>query len=173
MVLVGLPGCGKSTVGRELARRLGLAFYDSDRLIEQRAGCSISDLFARDGEEAFRDVEESVLQQLLETQSGVLATGGGAVLRPANRQRLREFGPVVYLRSSPEELFRRLRHDAQRPLLQVEDKLTRLRELFAQRDPLYCQTAHLVIDMGNPSVPRLVKTVLRQLELAGELPARP
>jgi len=171
--LVGLPGSGKSTIGRQLARRLNLPFTDSDHVIEQRIGCSIRDFFAREGETAFRDVEEAVIEQLTRSEPGVLATGGGTVLRPLNRQRLREAGPVIYLRSTPEEVFRRVRHDAKRPLLQVGDPLQRLRDLYAERDPLYRETAHFVVETGRPSVGRLVQMILAQLELAGLIPGRP
>jgi shikimate kinase len=173
IALVGLPGSGKSTVGRQLARRLDLPFQDSDHVIEQRLGCSIRDFFAREGEAAFRDVEEAVIGELTQGPAIVLATGGGTVLRPANRQRLREAGSVIYLRSTPEEVFRRVRHDAKRPLLQVEDPMQRLRDLYDERDPLYRETAHFVVETGRPSVSRLVNMVLMQLELAGVLPARP
>lgn len=173
IILIGLPGSGKSTVGRQLARRLGLSFSDSDHVIEQRIGCSIRDFFSHEGEAAFRDVEEAVLQESTGAGSGVLATGGGAVLRPVNRQRLRDSGQVIYLRSTPEELFRRLRHDSNRPLLQVDDPLKRLRALYEERDPLYRETAHFVVETGRPSVPTLVNMILMQLELAGVLPARP
>ena len=173
LALVGLPGSGKSTVGRQLARRLQHPFNDSDHVIEQRIGCSIRDYFEREGESAFRDVEEAVIGELTQAQSCVLATGGGAVLRPANRQRLRGAGHVIYLRSSPEELFRRLRHDTNRPLLQVPDPMARLRSLYVERDPLYRETAHFIVETGRPSVARLVNTILMQLELAGVIPARP
>lgn len=167
--LVGLPGSGKSTVGRQLARRLQLHFSDSDQVIEQRIGCPIREYFEREGETSFRDIEEQVLDELTQ-QSGVLSTGGGAVLRDANRQRLHARGKVVYLKSTPEELMRRLRHDTQRPLLQVGDPLQRLRELYAVRDPLYRETAHFVIDTGRPSVATLVNMIVMQLELAGIVP---
>jgi len=167
--LVGLPGSGKSTVGRQLARRLQLRFSDSDQVIEQRIGCPIREYFEREGETSFRDIEEQVLDELSQ-QSGVLSTGGGAVLRDANRQRLHTRGKVVYLKSTPEELMRRLRHDTQRPLLQVGDPLQRLRELYAVRDPLYRETAHFVIDTGRPSVATLVNMIVMQLELAGVVP---
>jgi shikimate kinase len=171
--LVGLPGSGKSTVGRQLARRLNVPFTDADHAIEQQLGCSIRDFFEREGETAFRDVEQAVIEQLTHSGAGVLATGGGAVLRPLNRERLRNAGPVIYLRSTPEEVFRRVRHDAKRPLLQVDDPLQRLRDLFAERDPLYRETAHFVIETGRPSVGRLVQMILTQLELAGLVPTRP
>lgn len=167
--LVGLPGSGKSTVGRQLARRLQLPFADSDHVIEQRIGCPIRDFFEREGEQRFRDIEEQVLDELTR-QSGVLSTGGGAVLRSGNRERLHARGKVVYLKSTPEELFRRLRHDTQRPLLQVSDPLQRLRDLYADRDPLYRETAHFVIDTGRPSVATLVNMIVMQLELAGVVP---
>jgi len=171
LILIGLPGSGKSTVGRQLARRLGLPFTDSDHAIEQRIGCSIRSFFEREGETAFRDIEEEVIRDLC-TKEGVIATGGGAVLREANRRHLREGGQVVYLRSAPEDVFRRVRHDMGRPLLQVADPLGRLRELHAERDPLYRETAHFIIETGRPSVPTLVNMILMQLELAGVIPAR-
>ncbi|MDB5750196.1 MAG: shikimate kinase [Ramlibacter sp.] len=173
IALVGMPGSGKSTVGRHLARRLGLPFFDSDHVIEQRLGCAIRDYFAQAGEEAFRDLEEKVIGELAGAASAVIATGGGAVLRDANRQHLRAGTQVIYLRSSPEELFRRLRHDTQRPLLQVADPLARLRAMYAERDPLYRQASHFQIETGRPSVPTLVNMILMQLELAGVLPPPP
>lgn len=168
--LIGLPGSGKSTVGRQLARRLALPFVDSDHVIEQRLGCPIREYFEREGEAAFRDVEEAVIDELSLAQTGILATGGGAVLREANRRHLRERGLVVYLKSSPDELFRRLRHDRNRPLLQVADPLARLRDLYAIRDPLYRETAHFSIETGRPSVATLVNMIVMQLELAGAWP---
>ncbi len=165
--LVGLPGSGKSTVGRQLARRLQLPFYDSDHVIEERLGCPIRVAFERDGEPAFRDLEEAVLDELTQIPRAVISTGGGAVIRPATRQHLRERGQVVYLNSTPDEIFRRLRHDVNRPLLQVADPLSRLRDLYAQRDPLYRETAHFVIETGRPSVATLVNMIVMQLELSG------
>lgn len=135
-------------------------------MIEQRLGCSIREFFEREGEDKFRDIEESVIDELSRGQDSVLSTGGGAVLRPGNRQRLHERCQVVYLRSSPEEVFRRLRHDRNRPLLQVADPLQRLKDLYAARDPLYREAAHYVIDTGRPSVATLVNMIVMQLELA-------
>lgn len=165
--LIGLPGSGKSTVGRQLARRLSLPFFDSDHVIEQRIGCSIREFFEREGEVLFRDMEQAVLDELTRGVPCVLSTGGGAVLRPENRACLRERGQVIYLRSTPEEVFRRLRHDRNRPLLQVADPLQRLRDLHTVRDPLYRETAHFVVDTGRPSVASLVNMIVMQLELAG------
>jgi shikimate kinase len=167
IALIGLPGSGKSTVGRQLSRRLALPFFDSDHVIEQQLGCSIREFFEREGEEQFRNVEESVIDEFTQQKQCVLSTGGGVILRPANRQHLHERGRVVYLNSSPDELFRRLRHDQNRPLLQVADPLSRLRDLHALRDPLYRETAHFVIETGRPSVATLVNMIVMQLELAG------
>ena len=139
-------------------------------MIEQRLGCSIREYFDREGEDRFRDLEQAVVDDLTLHHRGVLATGGGAVLREANRRHLRERGSVVYLRSQPEEVFRRLRHDVSRPLLQVDDPLARLRDLFAARDPLYREAAQFVIETGRPSVATLVNMIVMQLELAGVLP---
>jgi shikimate kinase len=167
VALVGLPGAGKSAVGRRLGARLNLPFVDTDHVIEQRIGCSIRDYFEREGEIAFRDLEQTVIADLCAQPHGVLATGGGAVLREVNRKQLRDHFHVIYLRSSPEDLFRRLRHDVKRPLLQVADPLGRLRELHDARDPFYRETAHDVVDTGRPSIAMLVNIIVMQLELAG------
>jgi shikimate kinase len=170
VALVGLPGSGKTTVGRQLARRLQLPFTDSDHAIEHRLGCSIREFFEREGEARFRDVEEQVIDELTQGPPCVLSTGGGAVLREANRKRLHSRGQVVYLNASPDDLFRRLRHDTQRPLLQVADPQKKIRDLFEQRDPLYRETAHFVIETGRPSVATLGNMIVMQLELAGVVP---
>ena len=167
IALVGLPGSGKTTVGRQLARRLRLPFVDSDHEIEVRIGCSIREFFEREGEARFRDIEQDVLDTLTQGTEKVLSTGGGAVLRPENRQHLRERGQVVYLKSTPEELFRRLRHDSNRPLLQVADPMLKLKTLYAERDPLYREVAHFVLETGRPSVSTLVNMIVMQLELSG------
>jgi len=165
--LIGLPGSGKSSVGRQLARRLQLPLMDSDHVIEQRLGCSIREYFESHGEEAFRDIEQSVIDEQTQRASGVLSTGGGVILRAANRECLHKRTKVVYLRSVPEELFRRLRHDKSRPLLQVTDPMQRLRDLYEQRDPLYRETAHFSVNTGRPSVSSLANMIVMQLELAG------
>ena len=167
LALVGMPGCGKSTVGRQLARQLDLEFVDSDAEIEQRIGMPIRDYFAAHGEAAFRDIEAEIIERLASRPGIVLATGGGAVLRPSNRDALHSHMHVFYLRATPEDLHRRLRHDTQRPLLQVADPLRRLRELYRERDALYRRTAHFVVESVRPSVPALAGMVLMQLELAG------
>ena len=165
-----MPGAGKSTAGRHLAAHLHLPFVDADTEIERRIGMSIRAYFEREGEPAFRDVEEQVLAELARGPAQIIATGGGSVLREANRRALHDHTTVVYLRAAPEELFRRLRHDRQRPLLQVADPLRKLRDLFRERDPLYSETAHFTIETGRPSVAGLVNMIVMQLELAGVLP---
>jgi shikimate kinase len=172
VALIGMPGAGKSSVGRQLARRLQTSFLDSDHVIEQRLGCSIRSFFEREGETRFRDVEAQIIDELTASASaGVIATGGGSVLRLENRRSLHQRCRVVYLHSSAEDVFRRVRHDGARPLLQVDDPLKRLRELYAIRDPLYRETAHFVIETGRPSVSMLVGNILMQLELAPLLAA--
>lgn len=171
IALVGLPGGGKSTIGRQLAKRLDWRFLDSDHVFEQRVGASIRHYFDLHGEVDFRDREASLIDELVRDTETVLATGGGVVLREANRAALKAHCTVVYLRSTPEELHRRLRHDTQRPLLQVKDPLAKLRELQAVRDPLYQEVAHFTVDTGRPSIPTIVNTILMQLELAGLVPA--
>lgn len=174
IALVGMPGAGKSSVGRQLARKLQVSFNDSDHVIEQRIGCSIRAFFEQEGEARFRDVEAQVIEELAAAPAtGVLATGGGTVLRPANRACLRAHCHVVYLHSTPDEVLRRVRHDVNRPLLQVADPRTRLRELYEVRDPLYRETAHFVVETGRPSIAALVHTILMQIELADAPPPQP
>ncbi len=161
-----MPGCGKSTIGRQLARLRQLPFVDADHEIERFIGCSIRDFFEREGEPAFRDIEERVIAELLDAQApAVIATGGGAVLREPTRRALRAKSTAVYLRAAPDDLARRLSRDTQRPLLQVADPRQRLRDLFAQRDPYYRETAHLVVDTGHKSSMLLVNLLSMQLDM--------
>jgi shikimate kinase len=165
--LVGMPGSGKSTVGRQLANRLRVPFVDLDQELEKTLGCSIRQFFETEGEARFRDVESRALAQVVAEPGGmVLSTGGGAVLRPENRALLRQFGNVMYLRASPEDIFRRVRHDRTRPLLQVDNPQARLRELYAQRDALYRDCAHFIIETGRPTVGTLVNMIMMQLDMA-------
>ena len=169
--LIGLPGSGKSTVGRQLARRLQVDFLDSDTIIESRIGGSIRQFFEREGEERFRDLEAQVIEELTRSPAAILSTGGGAVLRAENREHLRGRTQAVYLKSSPEELYRRVRHDRNRPLLQGGDPMKRLRDLHAVRDPLYREVAAFTIETGRPSVATMVNMIVMQFELTGLLPA--
>ena len=154
--LVGMMGAGKTSVGRMLARDLGKTFYDSDQHIEARTGVKIPVIFELEGEASFRAREAAAIEELTALHNVVLATGGGAVLSEANRQALHTRGTVVYLRASVNELWHRTRHDRNRPLLQTADPLARLTELYAQRDPLYREVAHVVMDTGSQSLRSLV-----------------
>jgi shikimate kinase len=162
-----MPGSGKSTIGRQLARARGLDFVDSDHEIEQRIGCSIRDYFEHAGEPAFRQIEAEVIAALAQRRGIVLATGGGAVLREENRRALRAGACVFYLRALPDELSRRLSRDTTRPMLQVADPRRRLDELFAQRDPSYRDCAHHVVDTARKSVTMIVSLISQQLDAIG------
>jgi shikimate kinase len=162
--LVGLMGAGKTTVGRLLARRLKLRFLDSDQEIERRCGVKIPLIWEIEGEAGFRGREAQVIAELTAQQGAVLATGGGAVLLDDNRKHLAARGTVIYLRASPEDLYQRVRHDRNRPLLATVDPLARLRELYAERDALYRGVADLVVDTGSQSVQALARALLEKLE---------
>ena len=163
LFLVGMMGAGKSTVGRLLARRLKLRFLDCDHEIERRCGVKIPLIFDIEGEPGFRARESEVLAELMALKGIVLATGGGAVLSAGNRRRLAEHGTVVYLRARPEDLYGRVRHDRNRPLLATADPLRRLRELHAERDPLYAEIADVVIDTGRQTVQALARELVVRL----------
>lgn len=161
--LVGMMGAGKTTVARLLAGRLNRAFIDSDHELEARCGVKVPVIFEIEGEDGFRNREAAVLDELTSRTGVVLATGGGAVLREENRQRLSARGVVIYLRAQPHDLYMRTRHDKNRPLLATPDPHKRLEELFHQRDPLYREVADLVIDTGRQGVQVLVKQILATL----------
>ena len=162
--LVGMPGAGKTTVGRQLARRMHRSFIDADHEIEARTGVRIPLIFDIEGEQGFRDRESKVIAELTEESNLIVATGGGAVLRPENRTALKQSGMVVYLHAAPALLFERTRLDPNRPLLQVADPMKKIEELFAQRDPLYREVADLVINCLGGSINHLVKQVERELQ---------
>lgn len=173
LALIGLPGSGKSTIGRLLARRLSLPFFDSDHVIEQQLGCSIRSYFEAEGEDAFRQVESDVIERLTDGEPCVLSTGGGVVLREVNRTRLIDTCLVIHLHATPEDLYTRLRHDLKRPLLQVADPLAKLRSLDAERGPLYRATAHLTVETGRDKTHHVVDTIVAQLPPAAQPPATP
>lgn len=165
LYLVGLMGAGKTTVGRLLARHYGCAFHDSDHEIEARCGVKIPLIFEIEGEAGFRRREEAVIAELTGMTGIVLATGGGAVLSSVTRENLKKNGVVVYLRGTPEHLYERTRHDRNRPLLQTANPLARLRELYAQRDPLYREVADIVVDTGRQSVGGMMRMLCGKLDL--------
>ena len=152
LFLVGLPGAGKSTLGRQLARRLRMRFVDADAELEHRLGVSIPTIFEIEGEAGFRDREEVTLAELTQLTGVVLSTGGGAVLRPGNRVLLKENGTVIYLHADPAVLWERVRHSRNRPLLQSMDPRARLASLYAERDALYREVADHVIESDRDEV---------------------
>ena len=164
LFLVGMPGCGKSTLGRLLARRLNKSFYDTDVELERRLGVSIPLIFELEGESGFRDREEAVLSDLVALANVVLSTGGGAVLRPANRERLAQGGTVLYLHAPPGTLWERTRRAKHRPLLQAPDPLARIRELYELRDALYREVADFVVESDREQVSRLAHRLEQQLK---------
>ena len=165
VALVGLPGSGKSTIAKQLARRAGLPCFDSDHEIEQQLGCSIREYFSRYGETSFRDIESRMIDKLT-SMEGVLSTGGGAILLEANRDYLWRRSSVIYLHSTPVEVFKRIRHDRMRPLLQVDDPSKRLEELYATRDPLYREVAGIVVESGTSTIASVTTQIIEQLVLS-------
>ncbi|MCA1978891.1 MAG: shikimate kinase [Thiobacillus sp.] len=164
LYLVGLMGAGKTTVGRLLAKHYGCDFHDSDHEIEARCGVKIPVIFEIEGEAGFRRREEAAIAELTALSGIVLATGGGAVLSPANRQALHDNGLVIYLRGTPEHLYERTRHDRNRPLLQTANPLEKLRELYRQRDPLYREIADVVVDTGRQSVAGMSRALFDKID---------
>jgi shikimate kinase / 3-dehydroquinate synthase len=162
--LVGLMGAGKTTIGRMLARKLGLRFVDSDHEIEARTGAAIPLIFEIEGEGSFRRREAEVIRDLCGQEGIVLATGGGAILNPESRSLLQQRGTVVYLRASIPSILARTSHDKNRPLLRTADPRAKLEELMAQREPLYLEMAHLVVDTGRPNVQSMVQIIINQLD---------
>ncbi len=138
-VLIGFMGAGKSSVGRIVARRLGADFVDVDVRIESAAGRSVTEIFASQGEEVFREMEAEAIRDAVSAPGRVVAAGGGAFIDPGNRALLREYAPVVFLDASPETVIARLSRDASRPLLQGGDREARVRELMARRRPFYAE----------------------------------
>lgn len=161
--LVGLMGAGKTTIGRSLAKRLDLDFVDSDREIEARTGVSIPTVFEIEGEDGFRKREAQVIDDLARQSGQVVATGGGVVLRPENRTNLKASGFVVYLNVPPHTLWERTRNDRNRPLLQVDDPLLRLKELYAQRDPFYREVADLVVDGSRINAQGVLQLLIEEV----------
>jgi len=162
--LVGLMGAGKTTVGKLLAKTSGCEFYDSDHEIEKRTGVNIPLIFELEGEAGFRRREAQVIADLVAMENIVLATGGGVVLLPENRQALKTHGTVVYLCASVNELCNRTRGDRNRPLLQTDDPRARLEALYEQRDPLYREIADMVIETGGQPVINIVNQIEHHLK---------
>lgn len=161
--LVGPMGAGKTTVGQRLAQLLGLEFVDSDAALIERTGVDIATIFDIEGEEGFRDRESRILEELTAHPGIVLATGGGAVTRASNRALLRARGTVIYLTVPLELQLQRTRRDRKRPLLQTTDPRARLERLNRERDPLYREAAHHVVDTGRNDSRRLARDLAAYL----------
>lgn len=157
-------GVGKTTIGRQLANLFGYEFVDSDREIEERTGASIPWIFDMEGEEGFRRREQAVVDELTSRTGIVLATGGGAVIKPENRECLKRRGVVVYLKADLEELLARTRNDKNRPLLQTEDPRARLQALVEQREPWYLDVADIVFDTQKQNIKSTAKSLQRQIQ---------
>lgn len=150
IILIGFMGCGKTTTGLRLSWKLKLPVEDTDKLIEKKAGCSISEIFARDGEAAFRKMETELLEQISESRySRILSVGGGTPVLPENRELLKKCGMVIYLRVKPETVYERLKGDTTRPLLQCADPLEKIRRLIGERYLAYESCADFILDVDE------------------------
>jgi len=165
IVLIGFAGCGKTTTGRIAAKKLHMRFFDCDREIEKKCGCSIADIFAAQGAAAFRVLESEMLTHLMTKKNSIISTGGGCVTVERNKHILKQNGHIIYLRSSPERIFKNIGNDTTRPLLQTEDKLGAIREMMAARAPLYEAFSDTTIDISGfareGTIAALVETIRR------------
>ncbi len=168
IILTGLMGAGKSTVGRALAKRRKMQFFDSDRVIEERTGVNIPTIFEIEGEEGFRDREQQVIADLVAKEGVIIATGGGSLLRKENRKALTESGIIVYLCATPRQLYSRIRYDKSRPLMQTDDPLQTLTHLLNSREQYYLDTANLIIRTGKHRVAVTIKQIENGLDQLGE-----
>jgi shikimate kinase len=161
--LVGMPGAGKTTLGRTLAQRLRMRFVDTDRIMVDRTGVPVTTIFEIEGEDGFRRRESAALAEVARSDAQVVATGGGSILARENRELMRQRGTVIYLRAQVESLWERTRHDTSRPLPKTPDPRATLTALLEKRDPLYREAAHLIVDTGAQSAATLVNRVLAAL----------
>ncbi len=159
IILVGLMGAGKSTIGRNLAKKLNKEFFDSDRVIEERTGVDIATIFEIEGEQGFRDRESQVIEELCQMKDIVLATGGGSILREENRRNMKKFGHVVYLCTTAELLYSRIRYDKSRPLMQTANPLDTLKNLLKYREPYYKEVSDLIITTRKQKATIIVKRI--------------
>jgi len=164
LFLAGPMGAGKSTIGRQLSKRLGKEFHDSDHEIETRTGVDIPLIFELEGEAGFRKREHAIIDELTRIPDIILATGGGAILDPENRHRLSSRGRVIYLHASVNQQLKRTRRDRNRPLLQTADPRATLEELMAIRDPLYREIADVIIETDGKRVRDVVRQIIQQLQ---------
>lgn len=164
LFLTGPMGAGKSTIGRQLSRQLKMPFHDSDHEIEQRTGVDIPLIFELEGEAGFRKREAAMIDELTRLPDIILATGGGAILDPVNRQHLAGRGTVIYLHTSVDQQLRRTGRDRHRPLLQTDNPRQKLADLMAEREPLYREIADIVIETDGKRVQNVVRQICDYLE---------
>ncbi|HIM07302.1 MAG TPA: shikimate kinase AroK [Gammaproteobacteria bacterium] len=162
--LIGPMGAGKTTIGRQLAKKLSSQFYDSDYEIEQRTGADIPLIFELEGEEGFRKRETQVIEELVSLKNIILSTGGGSVLSPVNRKALEDNGTIIYLKSTAEKLFKRTAEDKRRPLLQTEDRLGQIKKILSEREPYYLSMADEIIDTHDLGIKQIINKILKLIE---------
>ena len=150
IVLVGFMGTGKTSVGRRLASKLRMRYIDTDDIIERDSGRRISNIFSEDGEPAFRDLESEAVDKASKLYNYVISTGGGAVLRASNMEALKQSGIIFCLTATPEEIYRRVRHQTHRPLLQTPDALAKIQSMLTERQPYYAEADYMVRTTGRP-----------------------
>ena len=160
IILVGPMGAGKTTIGRQLAKKLSKEFYDSDHEIEKHTGADISLIFELEGEEGFRKRESQLLKEIVSNKNIVLSTGGGAVLNPENRKLLSDNGIIIYLKSTAEKLYRRIADDKRRPLIQTDDRLNKIKKILEEREPLYQSLANEIIETQELSIKQITQKIL-------------
>lgn len=164
IILIGYMGCGKTTVGKSLAKLESAIFLDTDERIEEKQGRSISEIFASDSEKTFRDMETAYLKDLirLRREGMIVSTGGGMPVRMENRELLRELGFVVYLKAEPETVYERVKDDTKRPLLQCEDPLAKIRDMMEQRREAYESTAHYILQVDQYKQQELAEMIQKR-----------
>jgi shikimate kinase len=162
--LVGPMGAGKTTIGRQLAKKLSTTFYDSDHEIEKRTGVDIPLVFEIEGENGFRKRESQVLTELVLLENIVLSTGGGSVLDPVNRKALIDNGIIIYLKSTAEKLFKRTADDKRRPLLQTDDRLEQIKKILEEREHIYIAMADEIVDTHDLSIKQIIQKILKLIE---------
>jgi shikimate kinase len=160
IILIGFMGCGKSSVGIKLSYRLKRTIIDTDKWIEKKQQTTVSEIFAREGEAAFRQMETDCLKELIETAKGqIISVGGGLPMKEENHELLKKLGRVIYLKITPEAVYERLKGDTTRPLLQVEDPMQRIRELLAYRGPVYEKCADVIIEVSDKSFDEIIAQI--------------
>lgn len=173
IILIGYMGCGKSTVGKRLSYARRTPFLDTDKLIERKVNMTISELFEKEGEEYFRDLETNCIKDLLkENGQYIIAVGGGLALREENRRLLKELGTVIYLQANWETIYERVKKDTTRPLLQGDNPQEKIRSMMAKRAPIYQSAADIIIDVDNKSYEEIIENIQQQVEAFNERTVR-